>query len=123
MKGTPLSIAETPTQASTHTRPKFTSEQAREAQRKSVAARLAAKDPDGKARKALLKGAADAADVLISVANASKGFEDVKPELRLKAALVVLEYVLGKPKGFDNEEEDAPEVPENIFEALLGGGN
>ena len=100
----------------------FTPETARAAGLKSAEARRRRKDPDDKAKGALLDGAADAAKVLVAVAGAKEGFEDVKPELRLKAALVVLEYVLGKPRGLVPDgtgDEPSEQAPADAFAALL----
>ncbi len=98
--------------------PTFDSESARAAGRKSGQRRRRKKNPDGDARDALLQGAGDAANTLVEVIRGSAGFEDVKPELRVKAALVVLEYVLGKPAGFLGDEgEEAPAEPD--FASLL----
>ena len=96
----------------------FTAESAAEAGRKSGNVRRRRREPDARARDALKAGVIGAAEAVIAASRASEGFEDIKPELRLKAAFVVLEYVLGKPKGF--EEEIAPEeIPADPFAALL----
>jgi hypothetical protein len=98
--------------------PKFDSQSAAEAGRRSAERRKRRENPEPDAREALLQGAADAASTLVAVIRGDAGFEEVKPELRVKAALVVLEYVLGKPTGFlSDDEEEAPAAPN--FAALL----
>lgn len=102
----------------------FTAESAAEAGRKSgeVRKKLAERrnNPSLATQDALLGGAGKAAQVLVDVATASSGFEDVKTDLRVKCALVILEYVLGKPRGFETEPEKEV-VPEDLFGSLLAG--
>lgn len=75
------------------------------------------KNPNEAARDALLGAAKGAADVIAAVSEGRDGFEDAKPELRFKAATIVLEYVLGKPKGLTEEE---PDDGTQTFEGLFG---
>lgn len=105
----------------------FDSETAALAGKKSGEVRRRKKKPDEQARNALLSGAADAASALVEVVRGEAGFEEAKPELRFKAALVVLEYVLGKPRGFDEAPDNeadvsgpAPSVDVNPFQFLIG---
>jgi len=98
----------------------FDVESAREAGRKSGESRRRAKDPDAAARDALLRGVSDSVDVIVRIARGTSGFDDVKPELRFKAALTVLEYAWGKPKG-NLAPDESEDEPEDAFAALLGG--
>jgi hypothetical protein len=103
----------------------FDAETAAEAGKKSGEVRRRRKKPDDRARQVLLDGVNDAARALVAVATAGEGFEEVKPELRFKAALIVLEYVLGKPKGLMDESEEGTaddEQPKDPFTALLSKG-
>lgn len=96
----------------------FSADTARAAGQKSGAARRARKDPDSAAKLALLAGASSAADLLVAIAAGTDGYEDVKPELRFKAASIILEYVLGKPRGLTEEKpEEDPATFEHLFAA------
>jgi hypothetical protein len=101
---------------------KFTSETAAEAGRKSGETRRRRKKPDEAARAALSSGASAAANALVSIVKGDEGFEQVKPELKFKAALVVLEYVLGKPAGLlQNEDKSGEDSDSGVptFDSLL----
>jgi len=98
--------------------PVLTQEQRAAGGRKSAAIRARRKAPDARAREALASGAAEAAKALVSIIRGDDGFEEVKPELKFKAALVVLEYTLGKPAGLVQEEDEKPAAGPT-FEDLL----
>lgn len=96
-------------------------EAAAAAGKRSGEVRRIKRNPNEKAKAALLRGVSSAAETIVAVCAGEAGFEEAKPELRFKAAELILAYVIGKPAGVLDEPEKAEnDDATNPFASLFG---
>lgn len=103
----------------------FTSESAREAGRKSAAARKrrAAMTPEERARDSIARRSDDLVKELLEAALGEGDFAELKLETRVTALTRLLEWQLGRPAAVkpkedpDSPEDPGPQTGDDLFES------